>query len=463
MKTQCKSNDKYRFRKKTVMRLFVPCLIFFLIVSCDDAAKEDQGAPYDPSQPVVLTSFSPDSGRIRARVLLEGSNFGTNPENIRVYFNNIRAAVVGSNGNKMYVITPRVAANVLCDVAVVVGNDSVVYPQKFRYDMVVSVTTVVGNGTNTNRMGTLDQASIAPWMIDVDGEDNIFVAVENGFDGGSYAAGIVRINVQENIMELITNLGNTSSHRISGLVCDKNTGIIYTASATNVNSFVTMDPADYWLPRYKTLKWVENPDHPTYPLPTAVWKYLAYCPADGNFYTRFQNGQIVRINPNTLEAMILYITPEGSASASETIGICFDPLNPEWCYLCSNSGVAAHGLYRFNINDIPNTWERLNTPVAAGHRDGPVEQAMFRTPYGLRFDANGYAYICEQGNHCIRRYYPATGIMETMLGIPGSAGYQNGGPEDALFDTPCSIATALNGDVYIVDRNNRRIRKLAIE
>ena len=454
--------------KKFYAILPVIFMMASIIISCDETENEETGVPWDPTKPVVLTSFSPDSGRIRGRVILEGDNFGSTPENIRVYFNDKRAAVVGSNGKKVYVITPRIAANVMCDVSVVVGNDSVVYPQQFRYNMVVQVTTVVGNGTYTNRMGPLETATIGPFQLDVDANDNIFVGVEGGFDGGPDQVGFVRINEAENIMELLMNLGTagTAGGRFNGINCDKFTGMIYT-KVNNPASFVTCDEADYWVPRHRTItSWVENPDYPV-PLPPPVTgeSYMGYNQFDKYCYTRFQTGYIIRIDPRTGEAMVLYRTPEGADGVTNTsIGIDFDPKDPDWCYVaCYNQGRMAHGIYRFNIKDAPNTWERLNDFTSAGHRDGPIKQAMFRTPYGLRFDMDGNAYISDQGNHCIRKYTPATGMVETVLGIPGRAGFMDGGPEDALFNNPTAVGVSLSGNVYVADRSNRRVRKLAIE
>jgi hypothetical protein len=63
------------------------CIGFFVFVSCKDEDKSGGGTKHDPSQPVVVTSFMPDTGRISEMVLLDGANFGTDTSNIRVYFN----------------------------------------------------------------------------------------------------------------------------------------------------------------------------------------------------------------------------------------------------------------------------------------------------------------------------------------------------------------------------------------
>ena len=86
--------------KRTWWLLFT-CLI--LLLSCEKSDETKQGGvEYDPNKPVELTSFYPDSGIYLEQVMLEGKNFGNDPEKIRVYFNNKRAAVIGSTGTRMY-------------------------------------------------------------------------------------------------------------------------------------------------------------------------------------------------------------------------------------------------------------------------------------------------------------------------------------------------------------------------
>ena len=433
-----------------------------LVTSCDEMFNAEKGVEYDPSKPVVLSSFFPDSGRIRTRVIIQGDNFGSDPSKIKVYFNQREAAVVGSDGSQMFVIVPRVAEDIMCDVSVVVGGDSVVFQKQFSYNVTVTVSTVVGNGTQTNRMGPLESALIAPFQMDVDGEGNIFVGVESGFEFGSNEVGFVRINETENVMELIQNMGWISGDgygpRFEGITADKRTGMLYTSIRQNTQSFVTIDPADGWIPRSKLFRWVDNPNFPVTNYPPSGGNYMGYNQFDGFLYTHYGNGQVARIDPNTAEGMIIGIIPSGTS-----IGIDFDPNNPEMCYIAGYNGAVQFGIYRFNVNDPTNTWERLNTALGSGYRDGPIHQALFGRPYGLRFDPDGIMYISDLDNHCIRKYNPATERVELVLGIPGEIGFKDGGREEALFNNPSAVGIDVDGNVYVVDRRNRRIRKLAIE
>ncbi|MGL5546381.1 MAG: IPT/TIG domain-containing protein, partial [Tannerellaceae bacterium] len=68
----------------------------------DDKKTSGGGKPYDPSQPIKLETFYPDSGGIAQKVILKGSNFGTDPSQIKVYYNQKPAAIVSSNGDMIY-------------------------------------------------------------------------------------------------------------------------------------------------------------------------------------------------------------------------------------------------------------------------------------------------------------------------------------------------------------------------
>ncbi|MDR1667411.1 MAG: IPT/TIG domain-containing protein [Bacteroidales bacterium] len=440
------------------------------LMACHDETEVQERPAYDPATPITLTSFFPDSGRIRDEVILEGGNFGTDISKIRVYFNKTKAPVIGTSGRRIFATVPRMPGDT-CTVSIAAGDgqtlgfDSVVYEHLFRYRMTVSVSTVCGNGTYTNRPGSLDQALISPFQLDVDGNGNIFVGTEHGFEGGNTTdVGFVRINETENTMELIQNMGTISGDsygpRFEGINADKFTGMLYTTVRQQVMSYVTIDPSENWIPRLKMFHWVNNPAYPEYDgdYPTTTGNYMGYNQFDGYMYTRFSNGHIVRIDPKTGEGMVIYKTSQTGTS----IGIDFDPKHPEMLYIAGyNSTGMAHRIWRLNLTT--NEWVQLNGASTAGHRDGHISQAMFNTPYGLRFDMNGIAYISDLQNHCIRKYDPETGMVSTVLGIPGTSGSQDGGQDDATFNQPSAVGVDMDGNVYVADRANRRVRKLAIE
>jgi DNA-binding beta-propeller fold protein YncE len=429
--------------------MIIICSLWF--VSCGDDEKSGGGAVYDSSQPVVLTSFHPDSGGIASKVIFDGENFGSDPSKIKVYFNQKPAPVVGSSGKRMYAVVPRMPGDT-CTVSVVVGNDSVVYDQKFRYKISVSVSTIAGNGTNNVlQLGALDQAILYPCGLCMDNDGNLFAMIRNN------NGGFVKISEEENS---VIELANAEQGIVwpSSPCVDMSTGIVTFPSDHIRELFWTFDPKEGWAFRPRYMKFKES----TIPLPTNTWKKTtASCTYDGHFYTHFYNGHIVKIHPKTYEAEIIHMAP----SSGECYGMAFHPLNPQILYMAFWSGVGsiANSICSMDITDPAGTFQKLSGAITGGHRDGELSVAQFREPAQIFFDHEGNLYIADSGNHCIRKLNTATNMVETVVGIPGTTGWKDGGKDEALFNAPRGIAVSPDGTVYVGDHNNARIRKLAIE
>jgi len=92
---------------------------------------------------------------------------------------------------------------------------------------------------------------------------------------------------------------------------------------------------------------------------------------------------------------------------------------------------------------------------------GLAAAAQLSAPGGVAADANGNLYIADSGNSRIRVVSPA-GIIATIAGN-GAAGYSgDGGPAiGAELNYPADIAVDAAGNVYITDTGNLRVRKLS--
>lgn len=92
---------------------------------------------------------------------------------------------------------------------------------------------------------------------------------------------------------------------------------------------------------------------------------------------------------------------------------------------------------------------------------GPATQARLTAPTGLALDANGNLYIADYDNHRVRRV-GTNGIITTVAGN-GSAGYSgDGGPATAAsLRNPWDVAVGGDGTLYIADTFNHRIRRVA--
>ena len=98
------------------------------------------------------------------------------------------------------------------------------------------------------------------------------------------------------------------------------------------------------------------------------------------------------------------------------------------------------------------------TPGFSGD-DGPAAAAQLQYPFGVAVDAQENIYIADTFNNRVREV--SSGAIITIAGTstPGFSG--DGGPAmSAQLDFPTAIAVDANGDVYIADSSNNRVREI---
>jgi len=92
---------------------------------------------------------------------------------------------------------------------------------------------------------------------------------------------------------------------------------------------------------------------------------------------------------------------------------------------------------------------------------GPATQATFNLPHELRFDAKGDLYIVDMLNHVVRKIDMKTRTISTFAGT-GQPGYSgDSGPANrAQLKNPHSIQFNPEGDLFICDIGNHVIRRI---
>jgi sugar lactone lactonase YvrE len=133
-------------------------------------------------------------------------------------------------------------------------------------------------------------------------------------------------------------------------------------------------------------------------------------------------------------------------------------------------GIACDGKGNLYVSDRKNS--RIRKVVAAtgvvttlagsgteGFANGPGTAAQFNSPHGVACDGNGDVYVADRDNHRIRKVVAATGVVTTLAGS-GTIGFADGPGTAARFNYPSGVACDASGIVYVADRNNNRIRMI---
>jgi sugar lactone lactonase YvrE len=85
----------------------------------------------------------------------------------------------------------------------------------------------------------------------------------------------------------------------------------------------------------------------------------------------------------------------------------------------------------------------------------------FNTPSALALDTNGNLYVADTSNNRIRKVTPQ-GEVSTIAG-DGTAGYFDGPAAEARFNGPIGVAVDSGGNVFVADTYNDRIRKISTD
>ena len=95
-----------------------------------------------------------------------------------------------------------------------------------------------------------------------------------------------------------------------------------------------------------------------------------------------------------------------------------------------------------------------------GAADGVGAAASFSRPVGLAHDAAGNVYVADTGNNTIRRIAPDGTVTTLAGGDANNAGNADGTGSAARFNAPSGMAVGPDGDLYVADSTNSRIRRV---
>jgi sugar lactone lactonase YvrE len=111
----------------------------------------------------------------------------------------------------------------------------------------------------------------------------------------------------------------------------------------------------------------------------------------------------------------------------------------------------------------PTSYDSNGNPMGGFLGDnGPATSAQLNLPAGVAVDSNGILYIADTGNNCIRKV-DENGIITTVAGNATAGFLGDWGPAtSAELSGPTGVALDYQGNLYIADAGNNRVRKVDV-
>jgi len=125
-------------------------------------------------------------------------------------------------------------------------------------------------------------------------------------------------------------------------------------------------------------------------------------------------------------------------------------------YICDTFNHVIRRVEDGHISTIAGTGEKGHSGDGAS-----AIKARLNEPYEVRFDRAGHMFFVEMSNHLVRRVDAMTGLISTVAGTgrPGFSG-DGGVATKARLKSPHSIQFGPEGNLYICDIGNHRIRRV---
>lgn len=412
--------------------------------------KKDDAPSHASGQPMTISEFLPAQGGGGTSILINGSNFTADTSQLEVTINGNRLAIVGANTNQIMAVVPKKCGT--GNIVVKVDGDEITSTAVFNYMFTRSVSTFAGNGTAGFANGKGEEAqfnfSKEAWYrsmgIVADDDGNVFIA-----DPGNHC--IRKIDSEGNVTVLAGDPNNAGHADGQGLAA--RFSLPYALTIDNEQNLYCVDPGNWDIRKISpngtavTIGWAAG----------EPWSVAYDKSTNTLYYLSAANGNVYKLGDGGSETVI--------TGLSSPAGMDFDAEGN--LYIACNGD---HTIRKFT----KGTWAGAiiaGTAGAGGFVNGAGTVAKFSFPWGLCVDAAGNVYVAGNGtwdgnpanpDQSIRFIAANTWNVSTYAGS-STAGYANAIGEAAAFSAPGGVAVDKNGVVYVLDKNNNRVRKIVSE
>ncbi|MCD0489511.1 IPT/TIG domain-containing protein [Pedobacter sp. MC2016-14] len=429
-------------RKKGLRQLLLLAVVIVSIFSCKNDEATVEPTTFDPNLPVQVTTFLPDSGGIRTKFIIKGSNFGTDKSKVKVFFTDAEkdrpATIISLNNETIYCLVPKELGG-YNSVKVTVETKNGSISKKFLYIVAQSVSNVVGlSGADAYVNGSLSDARMQrTFGLAALGNDELI-----SFESLSSVVRYISVN-DNKVSTLQTSFDGT--HPAINAARTR----IYSIGKNVPHKVYFYDKSSLWQPQILAAQipgstnfiWAAALDE------TEEWLYFR--DKDGKF------GRLQIANPTNVQILNPTCGPVGNTDYTYMIYSKIDQ-----CFFISVQGV--NGIYKVSKDGLTVT-EYAGFNGLATIDGSRRTQAAFRGPAGMCLDAEGNIYVAEANAYVIRKINRNTEYVSTIAGMVLAEGGLNGAPLASKFSYPYCLASDPNDVIFIGESWGRTIRKLAIE
>ncbi|WEK33851.1 MAG: IPT/TIG domain-containing protein [Candidatus Pseudobacter hemicellulosilyticus] len=432
----------------------IPKIKSYILLSCAAAlalgacSKDNKGYSHNPSNPIVVSSFAPEKGATGTEILINGSNFSTDTAQIRVSINGVPLKIVGAKENQIMAFLPQKTGT--GPVTVSIGDHSGASTDEFNYQFSYVVTTLAGSGNAGFIDGTGAAASFnfngVRSQLSVDDNGNVFVP-----DGGNQ---VIRKITPDGVVSTFAGSGANGFEDGPAATARFNNPCATTVDASG-NVFVAERNG-------KRIRKI-TPDGAV-----STWAYkdgsglneptsLAINKTTGTIYwTDFYGDGVYTLKNSTVTRVINYSLP------------CTITIDASGNIYATHYD--AHTVRKYSYNAATDAFDGgvdiVGKNGQSGWVDGQGDVVRLNRPWGIAIDGQNNLYVSGLGesnrnSNCVRMITPDNWSVTTIAG-QGSTGFVDGTGTNARFSAPTGIAVDKNGDMYVLDLANQRIRKISV-
>ena len=186
------------------------------------------------------------------------------------------------------------------------------------------------------------------------------------------------------------------------------------------------------------------------------------CDAEGNLYVADEgNHRIRKITPGRVVTTVAGSGAEGQADRPALLATFNGPTDVAVHPVTGNVAVADLRNHRIRWIVFMTGGVHVFTLAGStkGFKDGPSDTAEFNFPCSVAYDADGNLYVADMCNDRVRKITPDH-TVSTFAGT-GAAGHQDGAGSQATFNQPIAVACDGVGSVVVADLCSHRVRLIS--